>query len=1456
MHEDGNLRVWDRCLFVIADAGADVIICWSLLNHGSILRYNPPAGYEGKLRSISQQYPAALAVAEDAGARNRRSTAPTRARSVQYQEPARIVKVFYTEITGQNSKKRPLRENTENHSHSNYIEIVLNSPSNDSRISLVCEPLTAGTLRYGVSPPEFECPTQRARALITQAPPRAKSAKRKGETDMLTDENPYGKNPPLPEEVMQALKHLKTLAEPGKTPEYTSAQLELIRKSLGANRPRWANGLTVAHTLEVADKQTELFLYDLMDKPVYQESIFSTNLTGNCDLGEYELNQKEGRDQWTPPQPRRFKNPLKTAIVDNWLDDLLQYDKCRLSKATHPAVVTIVEKDARDPRVCIDYRNRNARTEVPIYPMPDVQEFLDDTAGFQFYCSFDMAKMFNQFKIKESHRALAAFITHRGVYEPNVVMFGLAGGPQHAVREVGGAMAEDPLTNGKDFTTWALEQNSKGADPPYEICPSLGIVKGSRLKPFIDDVTIPSNHTEGMKKLVELFFEFCRKHGLILSRKKAKIMKKYLCMLGFVVSREGKHLDPSRIIKLLEAKQPQSKETLHALLSSYTFVRMFIPNFASIASPLYDATRGIVWKGPLSGRAQGIRTSDPNFVWTPEMTRAYDQLRNGLLEAPILMQVDWNYPLFLSVDASIRGEGWVLWQLLTMADGTKVAVAILYGSRKYSDSEKNWETTRQEASAIRSALTDVQDYVFGNHFYLFSDHLNLRYMHNSINRAVLRMRDFLTQFNMTIVHCPGIWNNADSMSRLEQENLPSELASDLNSASEAKMDGASTIFSTGTSTTQDYLTEGCIKLQPKPWNAEPTSSFNEGNTARVLCSHSEITIAARCFLCDAHDLNDDDDSDSEQLDTIPCQSTCLNTNVQINARTRQDWEEVTPLLNQFKETPFTLLMEEAQTWNERHSKNKRVALPEYCQETTPTNPTQDDDLDWCGEIDRPATTRKDICPKNFESTQRDVHWTTGITALKDIHTQTTPADFRIATINFPMQEDFMAIHNNESGHHGAEYSYRKLLVRCGSKWANEKGAATKIQADLKQFIDSCPICQKVRGLKEKIKPKHSFIISRPFLEVSYDFVVFTREDKNGNRYLLVAICNFLKLVEIKPVKNRDAETVARFLLELGSRYGPIIRLRHDREKAFTGLLIKKINENRGTEEVPCIPYHPQANSICERQNGIIMIHMNALILGCKLGPESKVGWSDLVPFVFSLVNTTPKNPLGISPLSMLYGVFANYDQPLLPTNQANKVGTISNPQDYFDNLVAWQNELLEITERIQSEHFEKLQHRFNNDKVAVRTFNEGDFVLQTKLSTSVSGKPNTRWTGPFLVMNRTENDPSHPVLHLMDLTTMKIKEASINDCRQFNTSWFDEDNLMPELVKLAATDKNEYVVEKIISHKPSGSTRKVPLSRYLFEVKWEDFEETTWEPYSNLKDLAPLEDYASENPGLKIPLLK
>ena len=83
-----------------------------------------------------------------------------------------------------------------------------------------------------------------------------------------------------------------------------------------------------------------------------------------------------------------------------------------------------------------------------------------------------------------------------------------------------------------------------------------------------------------------------------------------------------------------------------------------------------------------------------------------------------------------------------------------------------------------------------------------------------------------------------------------------------------------------------------------------------------------------------------------------------------------------------------------------------------------------------------------------------------------------------------------------------------------------------------------------------------------------------------------------------------------------------------------------------------------------------MFHLMALILGCNLGKKDKVAWSDLVPMVFSIVNNTPKNPLGISPLSLVYGVFANYDRPLLNPSAMMAEGTVfgSINKDSFEKL--------------------------------------------------------------------------------------------------------------------------------------------------------------------------------------------
>jgi hypothetical protein len=48
--ESGAICTWDNCLFLVADAGAPIILCYSLLRLGGVLSYEPPHGYERMLK--------------------------------------------------------------------------------------------------------------------------------------------------------------------------------------------------------------------------------------------------------------------------------------------------------------------------------------------------------------------------------------------------------------------------------------------------------------------------------------------------------------------------------------------------------------------------------------------------------------------------------------------------------------------------------------------------------------------------------------------------------------------------------------------------------------------------------------------------------------------------------------------------------------------------------------------------------------------------------------------------------------------------------------------------------------------------------------------------------------------------------------------------------------------------------------------------------------------------------------------------------------------------------------------------------------------------------------------------------------------------------------------------------------------------------------------------------------
>jgi hypothetical protein len=168
----------------------------------------------------------------------------------------------------------------------------------------------------------------------TREQPKPKPGTKPVAPKALTEEEPYGKNPPLPQVVMDALTLLKNLAE-GENNMYTVEQLREVQEKLKDKRPQWAKCLTLQHLEEVSDKATEELINNMMDKPRWQKSIFVTamHLDTTCDFKEFEINQKPGRDMWNPPQPKLYRNPSAARITEEWLDTLLNNQKCRESTA-------------------------------------------------------------------------------------------------------------------------------------------------------------------------------------------------------------------------------------------------------------------------------------------------------------------------------------------------------------------------------------------------------------------------------------------------------------------------------------------------------------------------------------------------------------------------------------------------------------------------------------------------------------------------------------------------------------------------------------------------------------------------------------------------------------------------------------------------------------------------------------------------------------------------------------------------------------------------------------------------------------------------------------------------------------------------------------------------------------------------------------------------------------------
>ncbi|KAI3671895.1 hypothetical protein L1987_87092 [Smallanthus sonchifolius] len=404
--------------------------------------------------------------------------------------------------------------------------------------------------------------------------------------------------------------------------------------------------------------------------------------------------------------------PPPRQELSNQLQELLDKGFIRPSFSPWGAPVLFVKKKDGTFRMCIDYRELNKLTIKNRYPLPRIDDLLDQLQGSSFYSKIDLRSGYHQLRIQEEDVPKTAFRTRYGHYEFLVMPFG--------------------LTNALAVFMDLMNRVCK----PY--LDKFVIV-------FIDDILIYSRTKEDHEHHLKLILELLSNEKLYAKFSKCEFWIREVHFLGHVINKEGIHVDPSKIEAIKNWEAPKTPTEVRQFLGLAGYYRRFIENFSKIALPTTTLTQ-----------------KEKKYDWSDKQESAFQLLKQKLCSAPILSLPEGIDNFVVYCDASHQGLGCVLMQR------DKV---IAYASRQLKVHEKNYTTHDLELGAVVFALKIWRHYLYGTRCTIFTDHKSLQHIFDQkeLNMRQRRWVELLKDYDCDIKYHPGKANVvADALSRKER----------------------------------------------------------------------------------------------------------------------------------------------------------------------------------------------------------------------------------------------------------------------------------------------------------------------------------------------------------------------------------------------------------------------------------------------------------------------------------------------------------------------------------------------------------------------------------------------------------------------------------------------------------------------------------------------------------------
>jgi hypothetical protein len=369
-----------------------------------------------------------------------------------------------------------------------------------------------------------------------------------------------------------------------------------------------------------------------------------------------------------PPNIRPYRHPFSQKNeIEKMVQEILNADViCPSTIPCSSPAVMILNKEG-SWKMCPDFPALNKLTIKDKFPIPVIDDLLDELSGAQFFTKLDLRSGYHQIHMKEEDIPKTTSRTHQGHYEFLVMPFGLCNAP----------------------STFQSLMN-------HVFRPFLRHF----VLVFFDDILIYSKTWSNHLSHVDRVLHLLSQHQLFLKQSKCAFGASEVEYLGHMVGKDGVRVDPKKIESTQDWPHPKTLKILRGFMGLTGYYRKFVNNYGKIATPLTALLK------------------NNSFTWTPAAAQAFQTLKMVMSTTLVLALPDFTKTFVLECDASGKGIRAVL-----MQEGQPLA----FTNKKLFEGNLGKSIYEKEMLAIFHVIDLWRSYLLGQRFQIKTDHQSLKY---------------------------------------------------------------------------------------------------------------------------------------------------------------------------------------------------------------------------------------------------------------------------------------------------------------------------------------------------------------------------------------------------------------------------------------------------------------------------------------------------------------------------------------------------------------------------------------------------------------------------------------------------------------------------------------------------------------------------------------------------------